>query len=88
MRAPMLLSLVSLAATGSLIAGCQTMTPEERRAADEQQCLEYGFRRGTTAFANCLQRIDLDRSANARARRVETAVEFGWYRPWYGPGWW
>ncbi|HVK92424.1 MAG TPA: hypothetical protein VM468_13645 [Mycoplana sp.] len=86
MRVP---SLLYLAATAAFVAGCQTVTPEQRRAADEQQCLDYGFRRGTTAFANCLQRIDLDRSANARARQLETAVQFGWYRPWYGPGpWW
>ncbi|HUH49661.1 MAG TPA: hypothetical protein VLZ56_07410 [Mycoplana sp.] len=87
MRAQVLFALAAITAS---LAGCQTITPEEQRAADERQCLDYGFRRGTTAFANCLQRIDLDRSANARARRVETAVEYGWYRPWYGPGpgWW
>ena len=74
------------AAAMAVLAGCQTITPEQQRAADEQRCLNYGFRRGTNAFADCLQRIDLNRAADARARRVETAVEFGWYRP--GPGWW
>ena len=83
MRAPIRLIIVAV-----LVAGCQTVTPEQQRAADEQQCLGYGFKRGTTAFANCLQRIDLNRAADARARRVESAVEFGWYRPGYGPGWW
>lgn len=87
MRAQILLALTAMAA---VLAGCQTITPEQQRTADEQRCLNYGFRRGTTAFADCLQRIDLNRAADARARRVETAVEFGWYRPWYGPGpgWW
>lgn len=82
MRVPILLATVAV-----LAAGCQTMTPEQQRAADEQQCRGYGFKRGTTAFADCLQRIDLNRAANARARRIESAVELGWYRPWYGPGW-
>lgn len=51
----------------AVIAGCTTMTPEERRAADEATCRGYGFRAGTTAFAECLQREDLDRRAAMRA---------------------
>lgn len=54
----------------ALLAGCTTMTPEERRAADEETCREYGFRRGSEAFAECLQRIDLDRRAQSRASMV------------------
>lgn len=53
-----------------VLAGCTTMTPEERRAADEEACRDYGFRRGTDAFAECLQRIDLDRRAQRRASRI------------------
>lgn len=49
------------------LAGCQTMTPEERRAADEQTCRSYGFRKGTDAFASCLLHLDLDRRAARRA---------------------
>lgn len=60
---PTLLALV-------LLAGCQTMTPEERRAADEQTCRDYGFRGGSEAFAECLQRIELDRRAQARANML------------------
>ncbi|MFC6486861.1 hypothetical protein [Nitratireductor sp. GCM10026969] len=55
----------------ALLAGCATMTPEERRALDEAQCRDYGFTPGTDAFAECLQRIDLDRRAEWRARRIE-----------------
>lgn len=51
----------------ALLAGCSTTTPEERRAADESECIDYGFRRGSEAFAECLQRIDLDRRAERRA---------------------
>lgn len=38
---------------------------------DEDQCRGYGFRAGSDAFAACLQRIDLDRRADARANRAE-----------------
>lgn len=51
----------------AVLAGCTTMTPEERRAADEETCREYGFRNGSEAFAECLQRIELDRRAERRA---------------------
>lgn len=61
----------------ALIAGCTTMTPEERRAADESECVDYGFRRGSEAFAECLQRIDLDRRAERRA----SVASFEWSRP-------
>lgn len=63
------------------LTACQTLTPEQRRAADEAQCRGYGFRAGTDAFANCLMRIDLE-------RRLERAM---WTRSYYagpygGPG--
>ncbi|MBX5226286.1 hypothetical protein HJC06_07605 [Rhizobium sp. NLR9b] len=71
MRIALLLTLLGLSA-------CQTMTPEERRAADEQKCLNYGFRRGTDAFATCLQRIDLDRRAESRAQSAELMQSMAW----------
>lgn len=52
------------------LAGCATLTPEERRALDEQQCRSYGFRPDTNAFAECLQRIELDRRAERRAQMI------------------
>ncbi|MGZ2502788.1 hypothetical protein EHI47_15895 [Rhizobium leguminosarum] len=60
------------------LSACQTMTPEERRAADEQRCLSYGFRRGTDGFATCLQRIDLDRRAESRAQSAEMMNNMAW----------
>lgn len=50
-----------------VLGGCASMTPEQRRANDEFECRDYGFRPGTNAFAECLQRIDLDRRADRRA---------------------
>nr|WP_257318352.1 hypothetical protein [Shinella pollutisoli] len=71
--------LAALAATILLLAGCQTAA--ERRAIDENKCLDYGFRRGTDAFATCLQRIDLDRRADLRSIRYNTALALGDYGP-------
>jgi hypothetical protein len=60
-----------LAAAAIGLSSCQTMTSEERRAADERQCLSYGFRRGSDGFATCLQRIDLDRREQSRINSQE-----------------
>lgn len=51
----------------SLVAGCTTMTAQEQRQADEEKCRSYGFTRNNDAFAECLQRIELDRRAASRA---------------------
>lgn len=56
--------LIALAAMTLFLAGCQTA--EEIRASDENRCVSYGFRPRTDAFAECLQRIDLDRRADLR----------------------
>jgi hypothetical protein len=74
---------LALAAIAIALSACQTMTPQERRAADERQCLGYGFKPSTSAFATCLQRIDLDRRADARAFRLQADDNFD--RFIYGP---
>ncbi|WP_411033110.1 hypothetical protein [Shinella sp. BYT-45] len=76
------LRLFALASVAVLVAGCQTMTPAERRAADEDKCVSYGFRRGSERFAECLQRIELDRRADARSLRYSN-YNWGWERPVY-----
>ena len=73
--------LTALAATALVIAGCQSA--EEMRAADANRCLSYGFRPNTDAFAECLQRIDLDRSAERRAFRYGGYDDGPW--GWNGP---
>ncbi|GHD08832.1 hypothetical protein ACFOEZ_05265 [Tianweitania populi] len=55
-------------------AGCQTITPEERRARDEAECRSYGFTKRNDAFAECLQRLELDRR-DARREALR-------YDPW------
>jgi hypothetical protein len=71
--------LAGLTAT-LLLSSCQTMTPEERRAADLSTCRGYGFRPGTDAIARCLLDIDLDRRADNRAWEARVNRDM-FYRP-------
>lgn len=75
---PRVLAGIALAAATLLLAGCQTAA--EVRANDEARCRSYGFRLGTDAFAECLQRIDLDRRAEFRAASMQSPM---WDRPVY-----
>ncbi|MGH9916747.1 hypothetical protein AB4Y96_10885 [Phyllobacterium sp. TAF24] len=50
------------------VAGCQTITPEERRAIDSRTCSSYGFKPKSEAFARCLLDLELDRRATSRAQ--------------------
>ncbi|MFU0504070.1 hypothetical protein [Pseudaminobacter sp. NGMCC 1.201702] len=83
----MMSRILPVLALVALVAGCTTMTPEERRAADEAQCRSYGFMKRNDAFAECLQRLDLDRRADLRYRSDFDT----WHRPMIiyrsGPGW-
>lgn len=65
------------------LAGCTTMTPEQRRAADELACQDYGFRKNTDAFAECLLKLDLDRRAERRAWEIRTEQPMVIYQPVY-----
>lgn len=65
--------LITLAVLALPLAACQTMTPEERRAADTQTCRGYGFRPGTDALARCLLDLELDRRADSRSWRERNA---------------
>jgi hypothetical protein len=63
----MRLRILPAAMLALLLSGC--LTPEQRRAADEERCRSYGFTKRNDAFAECLQRIDL-----ARRARLNSAV--------------
>ncbi|ESX61443.1 MULTISPECIES: hypothetical protein [unclassified Mesorhizobium] len=52
--------------TGCMTAEDRRAADEDRRAADEAQCRSYGFV-GNDAFAECLQRIELERRADLRS---------------------
>lgn len=81
----MKMKIVAITALGlsAFLAGCTTITPEERRAADEQACLDYGFRKNTDAFAECLLKLDLDRRAERRAWENRTEQPMVIYQPVY-----
>ncbi len=83
MPIPVKIILVPLLALSASLAACRTLTSEELRAADEAQCTDYGFRRGTDAFAACLQRIDLSRRADRREMLRDLDEPIVIYRPVY-----
>ncbi len=79
----MLLRTTAVIVLGFLLSGC--MTAEQQRAADEEKCRSYGFTRKNDAFAECLQRIELDRRASARETRYIDPFPRVVYRPVYVP---
>lgn len=83
MPIPFKIVLVPLLMASAMLAACRTLTPEELRASDEAQCADYGFRRGTDAFAGCLQRIDLSRRADRREMMRDMDEPIVIYRPVY-----
>jgi hypothetical protein len=68
---------------GLLLAGCETTSAAQQRAADESRCRSYGFRRGTDGFSKCLLDIDLDRAADRRSRRDELMLSTGRFGPYW-----
>lgn len=62
----MVLRTVCLLFMAALLGGC--VSSEEQRTLDEAKCRSYGFAKRNDAFAECLQRIELDRRAEFRRR--------------------
>lgn len=56
-----------------LLAGCAAgLTPEQRRAADQQTCAGYGFQPGSESFANCMmQTAQRRQDAAQRAQQAQ-----------------
>ncbi len=79
----MLLRITAVVAFGLLLSGC--MTAEQQRTADEEKCRSYGFTRKNDAFAECLQRLELDRRAEARENRSIDPFPRVIYQPVYVP---
>ncbi|WP_206531592.1 hypothetical protein [Affinirhizobium pseudoryzae] len=71
--------LLGMAVLAGFLSGCQTMTPEERRAADTRTCMGYGFKPNTDGMAQCLLQLDLDRRADMRAFEARSAAM--WNQP-------
>lgn len=68
------LIFIMIGLTG-LSTGCTSVTPEQRRLADEQTCRNFGFKPGNEGMANCLMRLELDRRAERRAWDSQLALE-------------
>ncbi|MBB6011437.1 hypothetical protein MIC97_11755 [Aquamicrobium sp. NLF2-7] len=79
----MLLRTITVIGLGLFLSGC--MTVEQQRTADEEKCRSYGFTRKNDAFAECLQRLELDRRAAARENRYVDPFPRVIYRPVYVP---
>ncbi|MBY6239674.1 hypothetical protein [Methylosinus sp. Sm6] len=79
--------LAFVIAAGLLAGACNTTSDLERRSADEARCRSYGFKPGAEGFAKCLLQLDLDRSADRRARYDYPYVQgprgWGWNRGWW-----
>lgn len=57
---------LSLGGALLLLAACQSAA--ERQAAHIAQCEQYGFQRGTDAFAQCMLQLDEPARANSGVR--------------------
>jgi hypothetical protein len=68
-----LLASFAVATLALTLSGC--MTAEDQRAADEAKCRSYGFQQRNDAFAECLQRLELDRRADLREMRRDPFFE-------------
>ncbi|WP_109125324.1 hypothetical protein [Dyella sp. C11] len=51
MRLPAVMIGLSLCAC---LSGCETVTPQQQHASDEQTCASYGYQPGTDKFADCM----------------------------------
>lgn len=61
----------------SLLAGCQTMSPEALAASDDEQCRSLGAYPGMNAYAQCrlsLERQHQSEAAEMAERRKEFAL--------------
>ncbi len=72
--------ILAFIALALALSACQSLTPEQQRVADEATCRGYGFKQGSTPFANCLMNQDLDRRADARSFR-DSNDDFFWGPP-------
>ena len=53
---------------GLLATGCLTTSPEQQTKRNEERCIERGYKPKTDDFADCVVRIENERSARMDAR--------------------
>jgi len=75
-----------------IVSACTTVTPQQSLQMDRSRCQTIGFPANSVAMAECVQRYELDRRADGRARQValdhwmhDRPLIYGWpYRSHYG----
>jgi hypothetical protein len=55
------------------LASCETVTPQQQHAADQEKCAGYGYQPGTPQFANCMMTVDTRRQDQAVAQQQNDA---------------
>jgi len=55
---------------GGTLAGCSTITPQQQLMIDKVHCQDIGFPDRSVPMAECVQRYELDRRADSRARQA------------------
>lgn len=95
MRIPTIrLAIICLALISTCtLSACSTVTPEQRLQMDRSRCYRIGFPDNSVAMAECVQRYELDRRADGRARQEaldrwmydrRRMYDWPYYRPHYG----
>jgi hypothetical protein len=56
---------------GLFVSGCLTTSPEQQAKRNEERCVERGYKPNTDEFADCVVRIENERSARMDARHRE-----------------
>ena len=56
---------------GLQVTGCLTMSPEQQAKRNEERCVERGYKPNTDEFADCVVRIETERSTRMDARHRE-----------------
>ena len=55
---------------GGALVGCSTITPQQQLQIDKSRCQDIGFANRSVPMAECVQRYELDRRADRRARQA------------------
>jgi len=57
-----------------LLAGCQTLSPDQIAAQDDAQCLGYGTPRGSDGYVLCRMQLSQQRHEDDQLRSAELAT--------------
>lgn len=82
---PLIVSLAALLSLGACVSAEEReRMAAEQRIADEQECTQLGFERGTEKYSECLLKLREIRAEERRAQAIEQANRHPFfYDPWY-----